>query len=236
MKRNTPQLLCILSSGLGCLCLFARVWYLSSAVDYKGLLVPHAGNIISWILTAAAILSCLLLVLLRKPKITFEHAALTYGSTAAYALALGSVAGQLLTAGSLLNMIGGILALVSALCAVLQLVYRLSGKSVPGLCRFPLIAFFLIYLLCAYQQWSTQPQTTLYVFQLLALVCLAVHAYHRAALTMHMGSHSIYLICLGLAVFFCLAAVPGDSNWMFYLFMAPAVMLDVCVETGYQEG
>lgn len=227
MKKNTPLLLSLTSTILGILCLLSRQWYLSSAVDEKGLLTPHTGNIISWILTAAAIAVCLLLVLAKKPCVCFEDTPLIYGSTVAYTLSLGTVAGHLLAGNSALDTVAGILALAAALSIVLQMVCRLSGKSIPVFSRFPLILFYLFFLLSAYQHWSTQPQTTLYVFRLLALVCLTIAAYQRAALALHSGNTSIYLICAKLAVFFCLAAVPGGNNWLFYLFMAPAIILDV---------
>lgn len=227
MKKNIPLLLSVISTVLGILCLLSRHWYLSSAVDETGLLTPHAGNMASWILTAAAIAVCLLLVLTRRPRFHFEDTPLIYGSTVAYTLSLGTVAGHLLAGNSLLDIIAGMLALAAALSVVLQTVCRLSGKPVPVFSRFSLILFYLFFLLSAYQHWSTQPQTTLYVFQLLALVCLTIAAYQRAALALHCGNFAVYLICAKLAVFFCLAAVPGERNWLFYLFMAPAVVLDV---------
>lgn len=226
MKKHTPALLSVICTVLGLLCLFSRQWFLTCAVDQKGLLLPHAGNAVSWILTAAAIAVCLLLVLTKKPSISFENSPLNHGSTLVYALALGAVSGQLYTQHSTLDLLAGVLAMITALCAVLQMVCRLAQKPIPVFSRFPLILFYLFYLLSAYQHWSTQPQTLLYVFPLLALVCLTISAYHRAALELHMGNQSIYLISTNLAVFFCLAAVPGNSSWIFYLPMAPAVLLD----------
>ncbi len=235
MKKNLPATVFALTGFLGILCLVTRFWYLSVAMDKNGLLTPHAGNIICWILTAAAVVCCLLLVLPQKPQICFLKTPLAYGSAIAHTAALAVISRQLLKGSTFLETLAGVLAFLACLCAALQLFLRITNKPVPVLSRFPLILFLLIFFLCAYQQWSAQPQTALYVFPLLALVCLTLSAFQRAALELDNGNSTLYLLFAGGAIFFCLAAVPNEPLWLFYLLMAPAVLLDLCAEKAPQE-
>lgn len=237
MKKNTfPALIAALCTLAGVLCMAVRQWLLTADTDQKGLLVAgHPGDVISWILTGLVLLTLIAVTVWYKPRCRFYGSGLAGVGIVAQASALAFLSGPLLRSGSTVAVIAVIFALLSLLCCIAKILYRVNMKKFPPLLYFPLVIFYLLFLVYCYQDWSSQPQLQLYVFQLLATVCLTLTAYQRAALALNTGSSTTYFLTSNAAVFFCLAAVPGAEHFLLFLLMAVATLLDGCTASTDRE-
>lgn len=237
MKKNT--LSALLASGCtlaGVLCMAIRQWLLTAATDGKGLLqAGHPGAAVSWILTGLVLLALAAATLYSMPRCSFQESPLTLVGNGIQAVALGVLAAQLLRTGDGLSLITAIAAVAAALCCLANAVCRVCSLRYKPLLRCPLVIFYLLFLVFCYQSWSSEPELQRYGFQLLALVCLTLAAYHRAALAMKLGSSRMYLFAANAAVFLCLAAVPGGAHSLFFLLMAVATVLDGCTVKSSRE-
>lgn len=228
MKKNMlPALLASLCTLAGVLCMAIRRWLLTAATDSAGLLQSgHPGNWISWAITAAVLVTLVAAVLPAKLRCSFQRSPLTVLGNVMEAVALGIVAGQLLGAVGTFSLVAGIAAILAALCCCVQAVCTLFSRRFPPLLRCPAVLFMLLYLICCYQSWSSEPELQRYGFALLALTCLALTAYQRVALPLKLGSSRIYLFTANAGIFLCLAAAPGAKSPLFFLLMAVACLLD----------
>ncbi len=216
-----------LCASLGLLCLCVRQWLLRSGVDEKGLLTAgHAGILLSMLLLAAAL--CVLFLALRQQQVyRFHNSALSIVSTVFFAIGYGSAAWKLIVNhAQTLSIIAGMLGILSALCA-LYITFALYRKSKLHPFVFcPAALFLMVFLVCRYQQWSSEPELQRYLFQLLSVISLMISAYHRAALEADKKGARIYLLVSRAAVFFCIAAIPGSVYGILYGCSAVAIILD----------
>lgn len=237
MKKNTlPALIAALCTVAGVLCMAVRQWLLTADTDQKGLLVAgHPGDVISWILTGLVLLSLIAVTVWYKPRCRFHDNRFSHIGNVSQASALAFLSGPLLHTGSTVAVIAVIAALLTQLCCIAKILYQVNMKKFPPLLHCPLVIFYLLFLIYCYQDWSSQPQLQLYGFQLLALLCLTLAAYQRAALAAAMGSSRMYFFASNAAVFLCLAAVPGAEHFLFFLLTAVATLLDGCATGADRE-
>lgn len=230
MKKNSlPATLCAGCSIAGVVCMALRVWLLAGGFDSKGILITgHFADVVTWILTAVVLVLLVTAVGRAKLRCSFTEGIITDLQSAIQTVALVILAVQLFAGGKNLSAITAIAAILAALCCVAVPVLRNNRKAVPPMLRCPLAVFLLLFLIFRYQDWCREPALQLYCFELLAGVCLALAAYQRIALGMDAGSSRTYLITANAGVFFCLAAVPGAPNGIFYLLMAAAAVTDGC--------
>ena len=230
MKKNIlPAALSSLSCTVGILCLAVRYWLLTSGVDQKGLLIPtHPGNALSWALAAVTVVTVAAFVLWKRPRCTTDRSPLALLGGLCAMVAYGYMGIRLLFAGTVWHTASAVLSLGSALCLAVDTALRLKGQRPSALLRCAPVLFYAVFLLCNYQLWTSQTQLQSYGFQLLALIFLMLTAYHRAAMAEAKKGSRRYPAVSCCSLFFCLAAIPGASNGLFYLFMALSTLLDGC--------
>lgn len=229
MKKNTlPALVAVACTLAGVICMILRQWLLTTGTDSKGLLVDgHIGNIASWCISIVILAVLCVIIIIFKPQCQFHVGRFHSLGILLQTLALGVIP-RTLGYGSVLSAITAISALAAQICCVAQLLLQINLKKIPSLLHCVPVVFYLLFILCQYQRWSSQPQLQLFGFQLLALVCLTVSAYHRAAMALSIGNGRLYFFFSNAALFLCLAAIPGDEMPLFFLFMAASTLLDGC--------
>ena len=216
-----------LCAVLGLVCLCIRQWLLSSGTDDKGLLTAgHPGMLLSVLLLAAAV--CVLCFALRQQQVyRFRNSTLSIVSMLFFAIGYGCAAWQLLFSHSYpLYVITGILGILCVLCALAIAFCLIRKIRLHPLVFCPPVLFFMLFLVCRYQQWSGEPELQRYLFQMLSVVTLMLSAYHRAALAADKKGVRSYLLVSRAAVFFCIAAIPGSAYGTLYGCAAVAIILD----------
>ncbi len=218
---------------LGTMAAFTQLWALST-MDDKGLLIRgHISQILSWILTAGTLglLFYMTWPMVEGSKFSFNFPADIPGAVGS---GLGAV-GIVLTVSPLLALNSGGLTLIAAFLSVpaaalllFSAAERFQGRKSSILPHSVVCIWFLLLLICQYQQWSAEPQLQLYAFQLLATVFLMVSAFQRACFHAGMGQRRSYAFFRLSAGYFCLAAIPGSTYWILYLGCALWCLTDLC--------
>lgn len=216
-----------LCAALGLICLFVRQWLLQTGTDDKGLLTSgHPGALVSLLILAAA-LFVLCLALRQQQVYRFQNSALSIVSMVFFAIGYGSAAWKLITnRAQTLSVIAGILGILSAVCALFIAFALLRKMKLHPFVFCPFAIFLMFFLICRYQQWSSEPELQRYLFQLLSVISLMASAYHRAALEADKKGARVYLLASRAAVFFCIAAIPGSVYGLLYGCSAVAIILD----------
>ena len=216
-----------LCAALGLICLFIRQWLLQTGADDKGLLTAgHPGILISLLILAIA-LFVLCLALRQQQVYRFRNSALSIVSMVFFAIGYGSAAWKLLAnRAQTLSVIAGILGILSTICALCIAVALFRKVKLHPFVFCPFAIFLMLFLICRYQQWSSEPELQRYLFQLLSVITLMVSAYHRAALEADKKGARVYLLVSRAAVFFCIAALPGSVYGPLYGCSAVAIILD----------
>lgn len=191
-------------------------------VDGRGLLIrDNPYDPASWILTA--LVALLLLVALRPLGGLKSYAYNFWPSTLA---ALGTI---LAAAGILVTVLAPSLYPQDKLTLAWRITGYLSaaGLLAAGVCRwlgkkpfFLLYAvvcvFFALHLANQYRDWSGNPQTPDYSFQLLACIFIMLFAYYQTAFTVGSGSRRAQLFTGLMGVFLCcLAVIRTDTPWLY---------------------
>lgn len=212
---------------MGLLCLVLRQWLLLTGVDGSGLMNhSHPGNWLSWILTVLAAL-ILLLSLRHTSRPRFAPS-----GSAVLGLILAAL-GFLAAARSLttqcthpLRYPTAAVALISALCCLWRIWGICRKKRVPGLIMAPGVVFHLLFMVCRYPQWSSEPELQLSFFHMVALGALAVTAYLRGSAALSSKSAKAYLAVSRFALFMSLGAIPGAVDALPLGLWALSVLLD----------
>ena len=218
-----------LCAGGGILCLALRKWLLSTAVDGAGLLDHgHPGNWLSF--GIAALVAAVLLLSVRKS----EAVRIVPGKTAGFGLviaALGYLAAGatvwMEAAHPLRNLIVAA-ALASAICSLWMLIGMCRVKRVPALAYAPAVVFFLLYMVCRYHPWSSEPEPQSCFFHIVALAGLTVTSYLRGNLMLSRKSWKGYVQVSRWAIFAAIAAIPGCVDAVPLALWAAALLLDGC--------
>jgi len=230
MKQlSKPNVLSALCAGAGLLCLGLRQWLLSTGVDDRGLLITsHPGNWLSLILAGLVVLA-LILSLHRSQRCRLVPSRLQALGYLAAAGGFAAACYPLLTSQTNMSLPAGLLALVCAGTNGFTAVRIWRQKKPVGALLIPDIAFFMLLVLCRYQDWSSEPEFQRFGFLLLALVLLTITAYHRATLVTNRKEWRLYVQFSRAAAFFSLAAIPGTKDGLSLALWALSVFLDGCV-------
>ncbi len=220
--------------GAGLIGMLLRIWLLASGTDSKGLLVSgHPADILSWLLTVAVILLLLYATreLQQAAKFSFNFPPSLPG---AIGIGLGGVAIAITSVIELLDEPDALAAASSALGLLCLPVMcflahcRRKGRSANVLLRGLVCVYLMLHLVCYYRLWSSDPQIQDYAFQLLAIVCLMLACYHRAAFDGDMGNRRGYVFFNLACVYFCLISLPGCENMAFFLGVGCWMMTNLC--------
>lgn len=227
MKKRV-QLTLLLSLALGTVGLFSRLWFLSTGMDSRGLLVSgHPGQLLCWAATVLALVLpvCLLYSVRLSVHRNRQFPASYPAAAGCLILAVGiglTALGQYGASGSL-SRVCGLLGFLSAIAMVACGVCRAKGL-VPSFALHGAVCVYLVaMLLRQYQLWSGEPETLRYCFQLLALVCFSLTQYHMAAASAGMGKLRPLLIFSLCTISLCCPAFP-DSGCEPLLLSVPAYL------------
>lgn len=223
MKKlfSHPLFYCVFAV-LGIVGMLLQFWFFSVAPDSRNLMpVWHIASILTLMVIAVAlVLIALSLRLIQFPK------------NPVLIRAIGAVLAAVFTAISawtLLrqqNYLTGVLAILAALSS-LYVVWARMGKRRVFYGVYAVFALcYMFYLISRYRSWSAEPETLRYVYQLLALVCMMLVFYQKAALQARTGRFGAYHLWHSLATVLSLTAVPSAANPMLYLAGAIWLILD----------
>lgn len=222
MKKilNSP-LLHYLFAGAGIVCMVLQAVFFA-AVDDRGLLFRgHPAAVATWILVAAAAALGFLSRGVRKfPKFP---AAVRGGGSAAGAVGIAVTAVMLALKGDWMTAVAALLGAASlgyvAWC-------RVRRSKIYFLVYGGCVIFVMFYLISCYRGWSAEPESARYILQLLALVCLLLSAYQKAALGAGMGKRTLHGFFSSMAMMLSFAAVPGSNHPVLLLGVGIWLLLD----------
>ena len=229
-KLQRPAVLYGICAAMGIVTLFLRVWLLRYGADERGLLrTEHPANLLSFIMTALTLLPCAYAALTHPDSAGCTH---RKGPFPAAGWGIGcigfaaSVWYLFSTAQTGLTTVSGIVGIVAFVCMIAGAFSSYSGKKIHYLLSSCILVFLMLLPIQFYQVWSAQPQLPRYFFQLLGSVCVLVWAYQRSALLAGIGCYRAFLLTGAAGVFFCIAAIPGSVQPLFYLTAAVWMLLD----------
>lgn len=235
-----PKWIPFLSVAAGAIGLFVQVWLFGAGVDGRGLLRPeHPANILSFVvlaLTLGALFLCLQ-PLTGKPayeKLFPKSGLPLLGAVVGAAGILYTVLSDLSLQQNRLTTLCSIAGVLAVLGMILGSVLRFRGKKPQVLCHGFVALYLMVFLICRYRQWSTEPELQRYLFPLLACVFLMLTAYHRAALDNLTGSRRWFVFFNYSSVFLCLTAL-GNENKLFYFGFALWCLANSCSLTPEKE-
>ena len=218
---------------LGALGLALRLW-LQSTADSKGFLPSgHPALVLLMLVSAAALV---LVFLLTRPLI--EAAKYRFNFPASQPGALGILAGGIgIGAVCLLELLLGtqgvdtlcaVFGIASALALFLAARFRKEGLQPIPLLYALVSVFFMLRLICYYRTYSADPVLVDYCFQLLALVCLMLASYQRAAFCANIGSRRAFTFFSLFALYCCCLSLTGWKDILFFLPAGFWMATDLC--------
>lgn len=221
--RKRLQIGILATFALGAAAALLRLWLLNTGIDEKGLLVSsHPGIWLSYVLTAvmAAGVIALTWPITFKPRYNKMFPGSLVAAAGCIAAAIGLIVfgcQALAGAADTLRRICGIVGLLSAVAMLGIAFFRFKGLRPNFLLLTLVCIFFMLALYCNYRQWSREPQLSVYVYAMLAMVCSLLACYYRTALDSGAGSIRGFLGFSLAALFFCFAALPGSDTPVLYL-------------------
>lgn len=228
-QKNLPWLT-LIAGGIG---LLLRVWLLSSENEKGFLPWNHISAILLYLLTAAF---AALLVICTRPlvqggKYQFNFPASALGGTSALAASLAfliTAISQLQEASDRLASLSGIFGILAAGAMLFVARCRWKGLHPSSLFHTAICVWLMLCLICMYREWSSDPQLLDYCFQLLALACMMLSAYHRAAFDANFGVRHSYVLFNLAGVYFCCLSLAGPDNIIFFMGCAFWLINDLC--------
>ena len=113
--------------------------------------------------------------------------------------------------------------------AMIALAYgRYKGFRPNMLLHSIVCVYLMLYLVSHYRLWSSAPQLQSYAFELLAIVFVMLACYQRAAFDAGKGNRQSYTFFTLAALYFCIAALPGCDNPVFFLGTATWMFFTPC--------
>ena len=216
----------------GFLGMLLRLWLMSTKNELGFINRFHISAILILILTAAVVAALLILTrpLTQANKYSFNFPASVVGAAgalgASVCIAICSVM-ELTTAGDALQIISALTGILSALALLFAGHCRKNGLHPNVLTHVVICVYLMLHLICMYRQWSSDPQLYDYCFQLLAIVCAMLAAYHRATFDANFGKRHSYVFYNLSAVYFCVISL-SERGWLFYLALGCWLFTDLC--------
>lgn len=199
-----------------------RFWLLTAAVDHRGLIVSgHIADIFSWILTAIVLVALLIGTepLKEASKYRFNFPPFLQGGLGSCLAAFGILITSLvefIQKHPSANLLTFLLGLLCAAILTFTGFCRLKGIHPSPLFHSIVCIYLTLFLFGRYRMWSSDPQLQDYVFELLAIICLMLASYHRAAFDANFGNRRWYSFFAFAAFYFCMVCLPGCSTPPFF--------------------
>lgn len=217
--------------GTGLLCLLLRQWLLTAGVNDAGLLDhTHPGYRLSWLLVPVV---TLILFLSRKQqtRVRFSYSGTRVLGLVLRALGYLAAAAMVRVVDHPLKTVTAVLGGAAALCNLFQAVQVIRKKRTPPLTYGADILFLLMYMVCRYGAWSSEPELQRSFFHMAALGSLALTAYRRGVFALDRKDWKGYLLLSRWALFACLGAIPGSPDALSLALWALGLLLDGCSPT-----
>lgn len=221
MKKWIPYLPGI-TALLGCGAAALRLW-LNSTLDDQGLLADvMAPRVLLMMVTilagAVVLLPCLPMAGGGKYSLKAFSALPGVIGMAIGAVLVGiSSVASLLGAHEAMETLTAVLGMIATTALLLTVRARICREKVGLLLPGMVCAFLILHLLSGFRTWGGYPQVDRYLFQLLAGICLMLAQYQMAALCCDKGNQRLYTITHLGALYFCIGALPGSGDVLFYL-------------------
>lgn len=208
----------------GLLAAALRFWLYTKGMDDKGLLlVGHPAHYLIWVVTAVVL--PLLFIGSRAlkdgnkfrsnfPADPISAAGCIIAAAGVFYDALGHFGGDGLQLAS------GILGIFSAAALIFIGFCRLKGRYPSVIFNTFICLYLMMTLVALYRVWSAAPQLQDYIFPLTGCIATMLACYHDAAFAVNFGSRKAHTFFHAAAVFLCLASLPHNSSWPFYLTLA----------------
>lgn len=216
------------------LALGLRLWTMGGGPDSAGLYAPQPlAWALLWLVTAATMAGIYLLTRrLKNPgRYSDNFPASILGAVGCVLGGLGVLSSALVTfpdTKDLLATITAILGLVSAAALILSGVIRYSGgKPHFGIHAIATLYFALRIFNCC-RHWSNVTQTSEFLFQFLASVCVMLATYQLCCFDVNLGDRRSSLLWSLAAVYFCVLALPMGEDIYFYGGMLIWLMQNLC--------
>lgn len=208
----------------GLLTLIARILLFVSALGSdRGLLpIGTLPDIASWVLVAVTIGLIFSGVRPIHESVRYSRrlqkalAATISMSIAAVCFCITSIF-ELISETDMISLVSAWLGFLAALCLGILAWARMKGKSVSMIFHGTICLYLMLHLVSHYRLWSSSPQLQSYAFELLAIVFVMLACYHRTAADIGRSSCRKYTFFSLAAVYFCLAALPGCDNPVFFV-------------------
>ena len=220
----------LIAGGIG---LLLRLWLVSSTDD-KGFLTPNPlATTLLWVISIGVPAGLFYLTRelteAKKYGFNFPPSPIAAAGIALAAISIGLTSIiSLPTSADALDVIGGILGLVSAAALAITALCRFNGRR-PNFLLHCVVAFYLmLQLICQYRHWSADPQVLDYCFSILATVCLMMATYHRAAFDLGSGDRRSYAFFCLTCGFFCCMSLIGWQDILYYLGIGAWMFTDLC--------
>lgn len=233
-KFLRPKHLPFLILAFSALGVLMRLWTIGSGPDKNNLYAanPMAWTLL-WIVSFGAAVSVLLLTApLNIPgrySQNFPPSIPGAIGTGLAALAIMTSGLSMLTASAdMLTSITGFLGIVSAIALVLVAFSRFNGQRPNFLLHALMCLFFALRIFNKCKMWSNEPQVGVFLMPFLASVCVMLAAYQLASFDVDLGNrkHSLFWSLMG--IYFCVLALPGSDEALFYFLLAVWLLTNLC--------
>lgn len=233
-KYLRPRYLPLITVAAGLLGFFLRQWTLGAGPDRDGLYSPQpVAWTLLWILTAATLGAIVFLTAkLKNPghySDNFPPSPISAIGTALAAVTLLFTGIKILfSAAGLLATISGILGVVAAVCLAMAAFARYHGNRPAFLIHALPCLFFALWIFDRCRDWSNEPQISVFLFPLLASICIMLAAYQLASFDVELGKRRQSLFWSLSGVYFCMLTLAGGKDLLFYGCMAIWLLTNLC--------
>ena len=213
--------LAVLGSGVITYLLRTLLW--ADAIVGNGLLpVGTFPDIVSWIMVAITVCGLFLATRLLRGTRKYQQnfAPSMYAGIAMVLTAASFCVTSLVefAAGTdTVNTASSVLGILATFALIALAYGRYKGLRPNMLLHSILCVYLMLYLVSHYRLWSSSPQLQSYAFELLAIVFVMLACYQRAAFDAGKGNRQAYTFFTLLALYFCIATLPGCDNPVFFL-------------------
>lgn len=220
--------------GMGILGALLRLWFFFSGTDQWGLYpAKHPATLIMFLLVALAM--GLLFPLLRQSENALSYSNLfPPNKLSFFGCLVGSVgilANTLFTASQTVSLLWASSLIFGVLAAAAMVLtgYLRQKKLRPHYLFYTIVTvYFMLQLICRYQNWNTKPQLVTFFPQLMASVFLMLGFFYRACLDADSRKCREFTFYNLGALFFCLLASLHNDG-IFFLCMAVWCLTNTCM-------
>lgn len=233
-KYLRPKFLPIVVIVAGLIGTLLRWWTIGAGPDKEGLYAPQpVAWTLLWIVTILTLTAVVVLsAKLKNPgKYADNFPASLPGAIGAGLAALGVGFNRLvfpISVANLLSILTSLLGIVTFAVLVLSALNRYQGKKPPFFVHAVPCIFFALRIFLLARVWSNAPQVSVFLFPFLASICVMLASYQLACFDVNLGKRRASLFWSLSAVYFCLLALPGSDEPLFYIGMAAWLLTNLC--------